>query len=316
MPSSITKNRISFQEIQKMVQKAFNQNPLHIMELTEGYFNVAYQIKLQNKTVILKIAPSPTTPIMTHEKNIMFSEVDSMQMIAEKTSIPVPKILFYDNSHTLCTSDYFFMEMLDGESFSNCMEQISEKTKKEIFFTIGNYTRIMNCIKNDKFGYYGQPEKQGSLWYPVFKRMIEDTYFDAERKNIQIPVMKQQLLERLEADREIFEHVTEAKFVHWDIWAGNVFIKGNKITGLIDFERCLWADELMEVGFRTYNYEESFYHGYGITSLNSEQKQRAKWYDIYLFLILCLESDYRMYDNRDTYHWGCEMLKKWVTAMK
>ena len=82
---------------------------------------------------------------MTYENNIMYSEITSMKMIEELTNYPVAKIMYYDNSHTICDSDYFIMEKLDG----------------------------------------------------------------------------------------------------------NVFILNKRITGIIDFERCLWADELMEVGFRT-----------------------------------------------------------------
>ena len=83
-----------------MVQKAFlTEKVKEIVELTEGFFNVAFRIGLEDKNVILKIAPPVDTEIMTYEKNIMYSEVDVMKIIAEKAPVPVPKILFYDNSH-------------------------------------------------------------------------------------------------------------------------------------------------------------------------------------------------------------------------
>ncbi|TCL57257.1 phosphotransferase family enzyme [Kineothrix alysoides] len=311
MPVSITKNKVSEQCIEQMVCKAFPQEKIkNIIELTEGFFNVAFQVSLEKRDVILKIAPPPDAIVMTHEKDIMQSEVRAMKMIEEQSIVPVPRVLFYDRGREICKSDYFFMEKLEGSSFSNIADKIAQEEKDKVFFQMGKYTKAINSIENDIFGYFGQKEKQGSNWYEVFRSMVMDTYSDAKRKNISIPVSEEQILSMLKADKEIFEEVKKAKFVHWDIWAGNVFVENKTVTGIIDFERCLWADELMEVGFRTYGLEKAFFKGYGIEELSDKQLKRAKWYDIYLFLIACLECDYRMYDNKGMYEWGSEMLKK------
>lgn len=316
MPISVTKNRVSEECIRKMVQRAFgDERVMRTEELTEGFFNAAYRIDLEGRSVVLKIAPPQEAEIMTHEKNIMFSEVESMRMAAERTEVPVAGILFYDRSRTVCQSDYFFMEMIPGSSFSGCMEMMSPEEKEAVYFETGKYNRMLNGIRNDRFGYFGQPDKQGDNWYEVFRSMVKDTYCDAGRKKIRIPVAEERLLRLLEADRTLFEMVKSPKLVHWDLWAGNIFVKDGSITGLIDFERCLWGDELMEVGFRTYGYEKAFFDGYGINTLSREQKRRAEWYDIYLFLINCLECDYRMYENRDIYDWGSSMLVKWTDRL-
>lgn len=161
MPVSITKNNIDKRTILKMVQKAFlTEKVKEIVELTEWFFNVAFRIGLEDKNVILKIAPPVDTEIMTYKKNIMYSEVDVMKMIAEKAPVPVPKILFYDNSHDICESDYFFMDMLQGSRFSSIMDNMSQEEKDKIYFEMGKYTQIINSIQNNKFGYYGQKEKQ------------------------------------------------------------------------------------------------------------------------------------------------------------
>lgn len=315
MPVSITKSTLSADTINAMVEKAFGCPADSMEELTEGFFNIAYRIKVNHQSVILKIAPPKEVDVMMHEKNIMYSEVDSMRMIAKETNVPVPKVLFYDDCGVICERPYFFMEVLEGRSFSTCMEEHTEEEKYDINKQIGEYTKQLNQITNDKFGYYCQEDKQGSNWYEVFKSMLEDTYDDAKKKSVQRPVSREELLALLEKDRDIFDEVKTPKFVHWDIWAGNVFVKDKKVTGIIDFERCLWADELMEVGFRCYSNEKGFFDGYGIEKLTKEQEKRAKWYDIYLFLIVSLEYDYRQYDTMDSYHWACEMLEKLVKEL-
>lgn len=314
MPTSVTKNSQSVDVIHRMVSRAFDgENAAKVIELTEGYFNVAYLIQLSNgRECILKIAPPQNALVMTSEHNIMFSEVDSMNMVSKLGTIPIAKILHYDNSHELCEGDYFFMEKLEGKSFNSIAKELTEDEKALINYQLGSYNASLNNIVGKKFGYYGQLEKQGNNWYKVFKSMIEDCIHDINALNIDIQVDVNQIFELLENDKEVFHEVTTPKFVHWDLWAGNLFVKENKITGLIDFERCMWADELLEVGFRTYGYDKNFFRGYGIEELTKNQKIRAMWYDIYLFLIVSMEGYYRKYDTNDAYQWGTTMLKEWI----
>lgn len=316
MPISVTKSVVSNETIWAMVNKAFGCEPKEITELTEGYFNVAYRVELSDRPVILKIAPTDAVDILTYEKNIMWVEVDSMKMVKKNTSVPVPEILFYDDSKTVCDRTYFFMEYLPGRSFSSCMEGLSDEVKNHIFYKVGQYTKELNQITGKKFGYYGQPDRQGDDWYTIFKEMLMDAFYDAERKQIAVPVAKEKMFALLEKDKAYFEEVTTPKFVHWDIWAGNVFVKDDQVTGIIDFERALWADELMEVGFRTYDYNKNFFEGYGIEALSESEKRRALWYDIFLFQIARLECDYRQYDNRWAYDWSGEMIPKWVEMLE
>ncbi len=270
MPVSITKAAVSEDTVKRMAQKAFGEDALEIQELKEGYFNIAYRVRLKDRSTVLKIAPSPETEVMTFEKNIMFSEVDSMRMAARRTEVPVPEVLFYDNSRSVADREYFFMEMLEGQSLSSISDTLSQEQKQKIYYDIGRYTAILNRITGAAFGYYGQPDRQGE-----------------------------------ERDRALFEAVETPRFVHWDIWAGNVFIADGRIQGFIDFERCLWGDPLMEVGFRGYERNGAFLDGYGLRELSREEDRRARWYDVYLALLWCLETDYRGYDNRDFYHMGC-----------
>ncbi len=305
MPVSITKAAVSEDTVNRMTQKALGEDALEIRELKEGYFNIAYQVRLSDRDVVLKIAPSPETEVMTFEKNIMFSEVDSMKMVAQRTEVPVPEVLFYDSSRDVTDREYFFMEMLDGKSLSSISDVLPEEQKQRIYYDMGRYTAMLNGITGERFGYYGQPDRQGEDWYEVFRDMLRDPFADAERKGIAMPVREDETLELLERDRALFGAVETPRFVHWDIWAGNVFIADGQIRGIIDFERCLWGDPLLEVGFRCYEQNSAFFGGYGIKGLSREEKRRARWYDVYLALLWCLETDYRGYDNRDFYHMGC-----------
>ena len=114
----------------------------------------------------------------------------------------------------------------------------------------------------------------------------------------------------LDRDKTVFEEVSESKLVHWDCWDGNIFIHSGKVTGIIDWERSIWGDPLMEVGFRTYAENTCFQKGYGIKRLTKNQERRALWYDIYLMLLVALEYEYRKYETMDSYYYATQMLIK------
>ncbi|MDF2803040.1 MAG: aminoglycoside phosphotransferase [Anaerocolumna sp.] len=307
-----TKNRQSIEIIEKMIEKAFGTVQIKVLEeLKEGYFNIAYLVKLSDgREMILKIAPPVDALVMSYEKNIMFSEVDSMNMVLKSTDIPVAQILYYDNSHTLCESDYFFMSKLVGSSLSSIMTSLDEESKSHINFLMGQYNYRLNEIIGGKFGYYGLPNKQGDNWFNVFKGMILTILEDSKVFAIDFRIDINKMLFYLDQDKAIFEEVDKPRFIHWDLWEGNIFIEENTITGLIDFERCLWGDELMEYGFRIHAQNKDFIKGYGISSFTDNQKRRIIWYDIYLFLIMALECDYRNYETRDAYNWSTDTLIK------
>ena len=309
---SLTKNRQSTDTIKEIVDKFFS--PLELKdyrELTEGCFNIAYEVELSNgKKAVLKIAPSKEVRVMTYEKNIMYSEVQAMRIVRENCKVPVAKIYGYDDSGTICESPYFFMEKLSGESLYSIKETLTSEQIDSIYRETGRMIRSVNNIPCPCFGYPGQPEYQGTKWYSVFYKMIEALLDDAKQANVDIKISPDELIGKLKRDKAVFEEVTEPCFVHWDCWDGNIFVENGKVVGIIDWERTLWADPLMEVGFRTYASNTGFQKGYGLEVLSEHQQRRALWYDIYLMLSMTIECEYRKYETIDQYNWTLGILVK------
>ncbi len=309
---SVTKNRQNRDTIRKMVKKFFA--PLELKdykELTEGYFNVAYEVELTNgKKTVLKIAPSKEVRVMTYEQNIMYSEVQAMRIVRENCNVPVAKIYGYDDSGTICESPYFFMEKLSGESLNSIKATLTSEQIDHIYSETGRMIHSVNSIPCPCFGYPRLPEYQGAEWYSVFYKMMEALLEDSKRANVDIKISPDELIRKLKRDKTVFEKVSEPSFVHWDCWDGNIFVENGNVVGIIDWERVLWADPLMEVGFRTYAPNLGFQEGYGIESLNEHQRRRALWYDIYLMLSMTIECGYRKYETMDQYNWTTEVLVK------
>jgi len=296
-----TKNKQTIEDIIVMVQKAFGSNlnseDITVKELTEGFFNVAYEVVLPGKAVILKIAPPIASGIMTYEYNMMQAEVAALRLVREKTTVPVPEILYYDASHSICNADYFFMDKLEGDSFYKLKNNgMPEAEQKNILSEIGYYNAAMNQILGTSFGYIGQPQKQGPSWKDTFLLMLSDVLKDGETIDISLGVEYDVVRKLIDKASFALEEVTKPVFVHWDLWDGNVFVKDGKITGLIDFERALWGDPLMEAYFRAHCHSEDFTMGYG-SELRKEAPIRALLYDMYLYLIMVIETKFRLYPD-------------------
>ena len=115
------------------------------------------------------------------------------------------------------------------------------------------------------------------------------------------------LSERLTRCFDVLNEVTTPQLVHWDLWDGNVFVdeKTRHITGIIDFERALWGDPLMEANFRTMDEANAFGEGYSVPMLDTPNKRlRRTLYNVYLYLIMVIEHHYRNYESWDVTNWA------------
>lgn len=317
---SITKNKQTDNIIIKMVQKAFGEElkpeDIRITELTEGFFNVAYEIGLPGREVILKVAPQTTVKIMSYEKNIMQAEVEGLQLAKKYTSVPVPEVILHDTSKSICDSDYFFMEKLYGESFYTLKcKDMPLKEQEDIYCEVGRLNREINRIVGDRFGYLEQPDPFRRGWKEVFIDMISDILEDGEKINISLGIDYNEVRSLLHKAEYALEEVEQPVLVHWDLWEGNIFVKDGKISGIIDFERSMWADPLMEYGFRHHSIDEQYIKGYG-TNLRSIAPVRALLYDIYLYLILIIETKYRNYPNDWQINFALKELKAVIDELK
>ncbi len=318
---SATKNRQSREDIYQMVQRAFGNHykdsEIGIKELTEGFYNVAYEIILPDKAVILKIAPPADARIMSYEKNIMKAEVDGLRMMKEQTAVPVPYVFYYDDTGELCDASYFFMEKLEGDSFFKRKEKLSSQERQMIWEEAGRMNAQMNAVSGTLFGYIGLPGMQGLSWKDTFLSMIYGVLEDGISIDISLGEGVEYGTVRDLIDQAGFalEEVKTPSFIHWDLWDGNIFVKDAGITGLIDFERALWGDPLMEYSFRRHSYNESFIIGYG-SDLRADAPIRALLYDMYLYLIMVVETKYRNYQDDWQYKFATEELRKSLEALE
>lgn len=321
---SKTKNKKTREQIESMAVRAFNGLGLAdgedaVLELKEGWFNVAYSIRLvDGRKVILKIAPPKDAEILTYEKNIMETEVTSMLMVRENPAIPVPEIYCYDNARDLCDSDYFFMEKLSGDNLQHVKASLPPQTQVDIEFQIGRIIHEINGFTGAYFGYPGNPDLRHDSWRAAFLKIIESVIEDGRRKNVDYGYSYDELRDTILKHASALEMVITPRLIHWDAWDPNFFVKDGKVTGLLDFERALWADPLMEAQFRPFFGEgiTNSMRGYGKTSFTFEEEQRSRLYTLHLALVMNTECFYRNYDTDEVYNISKQLISTTVDWLK
>lgn len=300
---STTKNRKTRAQVARMVERAFDGLALAdgeaaVSELKEGWFNAAYNVRLSDgQEVVLKIAPPQGAEVLAYEKDIMATEVAAMRRAFENPAIPVPEIYAYDDAHDLCDSDYFFMEKLAGENYAHVKESLPVETAAQIDRQIGAIIREINQYTGSYFGYDGNPALRAGTWKEAFLKICDSVLEDGQRKGAEYGCGVDEIRAAIAKHAPALEEVTTPRMVHWDAWDLNFFVKDGSVTGILDFERVLWADPLMEAQFRmlAFGGGAETLKGYGKTTFTPAEEQRNQLYTLHLGLVMKTECYYRNY---------------------
>lgn len=303
---AITKCKQTNDNIIRMARVVFPERGIpQIKELTEGMCNVAYKLTYEDGfQTILKIASPIKSGFMSNERNLMEAEVKAMKLVAEHTDVKVAQIYAYDVSKSLCEGDYFFMECMEGDNWITVYDDLQEKIRSQLRRQVGALQKKLTAITNDKFGMLGDEEHFFDSLFDFTYYLIGNVLHDAEKREVEIGVPKKVILDTLEKDRAFFDEVKTATLVHWDMWEGNVFVKDGKVTGIIDWERAMWGDPLMDEPFRHHKRKNDFLEGFGCLTLSEAEMRRIYWYDVFLFLTMMTEGVYREYEDDGQYHWS------------
>jgi aminoglycoside phosphotransferase (APT) family kinase protein len=302
---ALTKTKITLESAQTLIAAHFGGQAriAHFTELTDGMYNAAFLIELTSgEKTVLKVAPPDDVKVLRYEKNIMLAEVEVLRLLAAQTRVPVPQIFAYDTSRSLIDNDYFIMAYISGTSLFKLRPQLSAADQYAIDFRTGEYLRQINAIQGQAFGYFAQPETHSFSWRAAFNAMLADVLQDGSDANVELPMPYDSLFAWLQTFNPYLDSVKQPSLVHWDLWDGNIFIDETtkKITGILDCERALWGDSLMEVNFGAFGIQPALVEGYGVDLLNQPgAKVRRALYNVYLWLVMVIECSYRRFEPND-----------------
>jgi aminoglycoside phosphotransferase (APT) family kinase protein len=316
---SISKTPVSIEQAQAIAQKHLRQPLREFSELADGYFNAAYRLDLADGTTrVLKVAPLGHVQTLRYERDIMRAEVGTLQLVRQQTEMPVPQVHAHDTSRDLLPADYFIMDFIPGVSFWTLRKDLPESDQQAIERESGRYLCQMNQIRGQGFGYFAGAERF-STWPECFDHMLQCVLQDGQDAGVSLPLAYPELLAFARSKYDCLRNVTTPSLVHWDLWDGNIFVDPatRQITGIIDFERALWGDPLMEVGFGAFGDNPHFRAGYGEDLLSvPDAATRKALYNLYLYLIMIIECTYRQYETQDQENWARGLLAAELEKLK
>lgn len=312
---SLSKNKLTDEEIRTLAVHAFpDKAVVQIEEMNAGMCNALYRLTFNdNSKAVLKVSSPGMVGKATNEQWLMESETEAMRLIAEKAPlVKAPKVLYYDDSMTLCSGKYFFMEFVEGELMRDRIKTASPETAAKLSRAMGQSVRRIGDIKNDTFGIVNSGITFDCL-YGLVHQLIGNVTGDLERAGADMGLSRDEILTRLLRDKPYFDEVTEPSLVHFDIWENNIIVQDDEIAGILDWERALWGEPLMEDRFRSYGMHPQFLEGFGQTAFTDAEKRRLIWYNIWINLAFMGEHYTRMYGDEAGY---CRVRDRMLSHLK
>lgn len=283
-------------------------------ELRDGLFNAAARLELDDGfQCVLKAAPLDGVLVMRYERDIMRAEVESMRLVRERTQAPAPDVLIYDTTRAILPSDFFVMSYLPGIPLNKLRGELPPESIQAIEREMGGLACQMSVLTGERFGYWSRPEAPGATWRNCFDGMLRGVVQDGIDLQVSLHLPYEEFYRAVSAHFDALDEVTLPRLVHWDLWDGNIFIdpQTHRITGLIDFERVMWGDPLIEVFFNDIDPDSHYAQGYGAPLLRTRNAQRRRLlYNIYLWSIMVIECYFRQYETQDQENWARVVLKR------
>lgn len=318
--NSITKNHIDEVLIRRMTERALGRMPANFTatELSGGLCSAVYLIEADGEKIVLKIASDSDVKVMRHEKMYIPIEAMIMKKLNDETEIPMPRLLFYDDSCEICDVPYFFMTFLRGKPL-NMTENVAEEQYHCIKEQLGKITRQIYELEAPYFGIPLVPESRRETNAEFVYLLFGWLLLDAQEKNIEIPeISADELLLLIRKHKKSLNTAVSPRLIHTDTWNGNVMVENGELTGLIDYAAVLYGDPLMSHDFHDFgNSPDSYFlKGCGKTDFTPDEKIRIQIYRIWQRLGMVVERGYREYEERDMYSWVLGEFVKEVQQLK
>lgn len=303
--NSKTKVALDQSTIEKIIKKAFG-DAVEIKDyraLSGGVYNSIYAIELEDKEVVLKVAPPNDLPVLSYENDVIRTEVDMLKLMTS-VEFPVPEVLYFDDSLSILNHKYFIMSMEEGMPLSTGKNKLGGDEEDALRKTLGSYMAQLHEVKNDYFGYPQVKASQSNHWFTTFKTMMQMIIDDGKKANVKVPGGYEAILALVDKHKHVFEAVKEPRLVYFDMWDGNVMIDvpEKKISCFVDAERALWADphfDFVSVAlFKNIEDQKMILEGYNEASetavvIDDDFRVKVGLYRMYLYLIMAIEPSYR-----------------------
>ncbi len=263
--------------------------------------------------MVLKIAPPAVVEVFTREVGMMSVQLEAMRLVSTLTAVPVPHVDHVDTSHEIVDADLFFMEYIDADHFGLAADagRLSPEAVSAGNRELGALNREINSVVGPHFGpLLGEGY---ATWREAFTRLVTDILDDGSRVGIDLGWDPDEIRAVRAENADALDEVTVPQLIEVDLWNKNSMIRHGQIVAILDHERALFGDPLMEAGLTgldmpAFGDPTDFMAGFGIDTLTESQRTRRRLYSLALAVVMIVETKYRGHTDTEIYDFGRENL--------
>lgn len=258
--------------------------PVHLTPIPTGKFNTSFFVRAGEQDLVLRIAPPRDAVFVFYERDMMRQEPALHDLLRRETTVPVARIMGYDESHEIIDHDYLLMDRLPGRPMCDTL-WLDENA---VLHAVGKCLAQAHRLTARQYGYLGEhaPMTPQPTWRDAFALMWRKLINDVVSVGHYSQEDAAFLLRLLDKHIRLFDRNVPASLLHMDIWAQNILIAddGKTLTGIVDWDRALWGDP--EIEFAVLDYcgisKPAFWEGYGAPrDISHEAALRNLFYLLY-----------------------------------
>lgn len=232
--------------------------------LDGGMFASTFRVDLTDgRRLVVKITSADTSRLLRYEHGILGTEEDVYRRVADRPDLLMPRVVHSDFSRTALDGDALVVTFLDGDVW-NALPPLDDAATARVRHDLGAFMARLHTVTGEAFGYPAPAsDLSAATWPQAFDLMVEALLADAEAWGVDLPA--DALRAVVSRHRDALAEVTVPRLVHADLWPGNLFLSAGttdatdaaadpsatpvplRLSGVIDTERCLWADPLYEI---------------------------------------------------------------------
>ena len=225
--------------MKQTIQKIFSRHSLGQVKeyspLKGGTFNSVYKVSTEKGEYAIKIAGDESKEVLTYEKGLIETEAKVYELLQNTEGGYFPKLHGYNYTDEY-EHKYIIMDFVEGTMLNKT--KLGRAEYDGVMHSLGKAMAEIHRIKGEGFGYM-QCGLKGTM-REAYISMTDNIIIDARRKVKDIPYADR-VKAAIKNNLSAFDEVVSPVLTHFDLWGGNIVVKNNKLSALIDCERAMFG---------------------------------------------------------------------------